>query len=567
MDNRFEELTARYIDQFPALSPVSATGLGDHRFDGELDHVDAAARERDVRFDRSFLAELAELDPKKLSRANQIDYAMLDHHLRAGLWYTEELQQWATNPLSYTGLSGGAIYGLMSREFAPLPARLSRVADRLEQFPRLFEQIRSSLEPARVPKVHAETAVKQNRGVLSIIDNMVQPHLDQLAPAERKRLESAIAVARRAVDSHQEWLESELLPAAAGEFRLGAELFDRKLAFTLQTSFTRQEIREHAERHLRDVRNQMYEIAKGVYLGRNPYTDFPAEPSAAYKQSIIRAGLELAYAELPDPERIVEAARHSLDLTTAFVREKDLISLPPDPLEIIVMPEFQRGVSLAYCDSPGPLDVGLKTFYAVAPLPVDWTQEQVQSFLREYNVRSIHDLTVHEAMPGHFVQLAHANRYPSTLRAVLGSGVFIEGWAVYAEGMMVDEGFLDGDPLMQLIVLKWRLRGIANAIIDQSIHAGRMTRDEALKLMIEDTFQEEREAAAKWTRAQLTSAQLSTYFVGYLEQVELRREVEKEWGPDFDLKTYHDKLLSFGSPPVQYVRALILDREIPSQRD
>ncbi|NQV35659.1 MAG: DUF885 domain-containing protein [Phycisphaeraceae bacterium] len=177
-------------------------------------------------------------------------------------------------------------------------------------------------------------------------------------------------------------------------------------------------------------------------------------------------------------------------------------------------------------------------------------------------MRSIHDLTMHEAMPGHFLQLAHANRYPGKLRAVLASGVFIEGWAIYSERMMIDAGYLDNDPLMRLINLKWYLRGIANALMDQAIHAGDMTRDQAMTLMMEDTFQEEREAAAKWVRAQLTSAQLTTYFVGTLEHFDLRRDIEAAWGDDFDLKTYHDKILSFGSPPVQMVRAILLDQAI-----
>jgi hypothetical protein len=376
-----------------------------------------------------------------------------------------------------------------------------------------------------------------------------------------------MAVARTAVEEHQQWLESELLPNAGGDFRLGPQLYDQKLAFTLKTPLTRSQIRERAERELGRVGDLMYRISQQVYKQKYPYTEFPAESSAAYKQAIIRACLELAYLDTPKSDEIVDTAKRSLELATAFVREKDLLTLPPDPVEIIVMPEFKRGVSLAYCDSPGPLDVGLKTFYAVAPLPEDWTDEQVQSFLREYNVRSIHDLTMHEAMPGHFVQLAHSNRYPGKLRAVLSSGVFVEGWAIYCERMMIDEGFLDGDPLMRLINLKWYLRGIGNAIIDQAIHTDGMTREEAMKLMMEDTFQEEREAAAKWVRAQLTSAQLSTYFVGTLEHFDLRRDIQRAWGPEFDLKTYHNRILSYGSPPVQYVRALILNEEIPDKEN
>ncbi len=239
------------------------------------------------------------------------------------------------------------------------------------------------------------------------------------------------------------------------------------------------------------------------------------------------------------------------------------MTLPESPVEIIIMPEFQRGVSVAYCDSPGPLESGEKTFYAVAPLPVDWTAEQARSFLREYNLRSIHNLTVHEAMPGHYVQLAHSNEYPGKLRAVCGSGTFIEGWACYTEQMVSEEGFLGGDPLMRLVTLKWYLRTVSNAILDQAIHVDGIRRAEAMRLMMEDTFQEEREAAGKWVRAQLTSAQLSTYFVGYQEHREMRRAAEAKWKGDFRLKRYHDAVLSFGSPPVQYVRALLLEEPIP----
>src|SRR5262245_27615564 len=310
----------------------------------------------------------------------------------------------------------------------------------------------------------------------------------------------------------------------------------------------------------------MYRTAREVYKKKHPYTQFPDVPSAEYRQAIIRAALELAARDAPAPDSVVETAKSSLETATEVVRKKALMTLPDDPLDIIIMPEFQRGVSTAYCDSPGPLDVGQKTFDAVAPLPSDWNSQQIESFLPEYNIRSIHELTIHEAMPGHFVQLAFANRYPSTLRAVLSSGVFIEGWACYAERMMTDEGYFDGDPLMKMVNFKWYLRTIANALIDQAIHVDGMTRDEAMRLMIEDTFQEEREAAGKWIRAQLTSTQLSTYFVGMQEHRGLRREIEKAWGKDFTLKRYHDKVVSFGSPPVQFVRALLLECEIPRGR-
>ena len=563
-DKQFEDLAKRYLDEFPTLGPVGATSLGDHRFDHLVNQVSSEARAERVAFNKKYIEALEIIPKGKLSRAYQVDAALLDNRLRSGIWRIEELQEWSWNPLRYTALAGGAIYSLMAREFAPVEERLMNVADRLEQFPRMYAQIRETIIPERVPKIHAETAVKQNKGVLSILDNLVVPQKNKLKKRYRKQLNKAMETARNENAKHQKWLEEEVLPKANGNFRIGPKLYDRKLAFTLQTPLTRYQILEKAESELVKTRSHMYDIAKSVYKGMHPYTEFPEVPTEAYQQAVIRAALEEAYREIPDKEGIIDFARSSIRIAEDFVKEAEILTLPSDPVEIIIMPEFRRGVTLAYCDSPGPLETGLKTFYAVSPLPEEWTEKQVHSYLREYNQRSVHNLTIHEAMPGHFVQLAHSNRYPSTLRAVLSSGVFIEGWAVYVERVFLEEGFLDHDPLMQLIILKWYLRAIANAMIDQKIHAGGMSYDEAMELMIEDTFQEEREAAAKWIRAQLTSAQLSTYFVGFLEHYSLREEVQKRRGAKFVLKDYHDEELSFGSPPVQFVRALMLEEVIPA---
>jgi uncharacterized protein (DUF885 family) len=288
----------------------------------------------------------------------------------------------------------------------------------------------------------------------------------------------------------------------------------------------------------------------------------PEKPSPEQQQAVIKAALELAYADRPTRDKVVETAKSTWAAATDFVRKKDLITLPDAPVQVILMPEFQRGVTVAYCDSPGPLDKSLDTFYAVSPIPGDWSNEQTTSFLREYNTRSIDELSIHEAMPGHYVQIWHSNKYPSVLRAVLGSGSFIEGWAVYAERVMVEAGYRDNDPLYHLIQLKWYLRATSNAILDQALHVDGMSREDAMKLMTHDTFQEEREAAGKWVRAQLSSTQLPTYFVGVQEHLDLRRAVEQREGAKFNLKHYHDTVLSFGSPSVRYVRSLMLDEPI-----
>ena len=562
-NDEFRALAKEYVDRMPALSPISATQIGDHRFDGEMDEISAASLQLQLNFHKEFLTRLDRLDRNALSRDFQVDAALLRHASEHGIWRIETFQDWAWNPLIYTAKAGGAIYGLVAREFAPLNVRLQRATERLEKFPLFLEQVRAVLQPRRVPRVHAETAVKQNRGALSILKEMVKPAAGILPEAEQNRLRQAMTTAQAAIQSHGEWLEKVLLPQAEGNFRIGQKLFDQKLAFALHTPLRREQVKARAEREFQAVRQEMYEVSCRIYLEQFPLTKFPENPSQAYRQAIIRAALEKTYVDRPGRNEIPQVARAQVKEATNFVIQHKIVTVPNDPLEIILMPEFQRGVSVAYCDAPGPLDKGLKTFYAVSPIPEDWTEKQVDSFLREYNTWSMHDLTMHEAVPGHFLQLAHSNRHPSTLRALLSSGTFIEGWAVYSERVMVDAGYLDGDDRMRLINLKWYLRGITNAMIDQAIHVNNMPREEAMRLMVEGGFQEEREAAGKWTRAQLTSAQLSTYFVGTQEHWDLRRTVEKEWGNTFTLKRYHDQILSYGSPPVQFVRALTLNLPIP----
>jgi len=566
-DEAFENLGAEYISDLPNLSPVTATLIGDHSADDELDRVDAESREERRILLNEYLHALSRIDRDQLSRANQVDAELLSHEVESSLWALEQLQEWAWDPLYYVNISGSAVYGLLARDFAPVEARLVSVASRLEQLPRFLEQARSSLQPERVPRIHAETAVQQNPGLLSIIETMVVPRMDVLDDEQRTRLAAAIETAKDTVADHQTWLEEELLPRASGNFRIGADKYDTKLAFALNSPLGRKEITARAWSEYESVRNEMYEVARTVYSGKHPYTDYPDDPDEAYKQAIIRAALEEAYAKLPPRDGIVEVAKQYLQQAIDFVVEHNIVTMPEEPVEIIIMPEFQRGVTVAYLDPPGPLDREQPAFYAIAPLPDDWSEEQIESFLREYNMFSMQDLTIHEGVPGHSLQLALSNRYPSTLRAVLWSGPFVEGWGVYAEQMMIEQGYLDHDPLMKLINLKWYLRAITNAIMDSAIHVDRMSEEAAMQLMVEGGFQEEREAAGKWVRAQLTSAQLSTYFVGYQEHLEMRAAMEAAWGDEFTLRRYHDQALSYGSPPVRFVRALMLGDRIPRRRE
>ena len=560
-DQQFEALAQRYLREFPEQSPANATGLGDHRFDNRLDDVSAAGWQNRAVFAETYLSALSPIDTAKLSRANQVDARLLRNDLERDRWRLRTLEEWRWNPLTYTRIAGDALYNLLARDFAPLPERLKNVQARLDELPRFLAQAREVLDPARVPKVHAETAAKQNQGLLSILDEITK-QATALPADEQDKLKASAAKARSAINQHQIWLEKKLAPDAKGDFRLGAERYDQKLAFALFSPLSRQEIRVQAEAELANTHRAMYEIAKQVLKGKRAAPKLPDNPDPDTQRRAIRAALELAAAVHPKRDAVLDAARAALVKTTSFVREKNVVTVPDEPVEIVTMPEFQQGVALAYCDSPGPLDKGQKTFFAVSPIPAGWTKAQADSYLREYNDRSIQNLTIHEAMPGHYLQLAHSNRYPSTLRAVLASGPFIEGWAVYTEKVMADLGYLDGDPLMKLVQLKWYVRSIANALLDQAVHVDGMSQKAAMKFLTEDAFQEEREAAGKWTRAQLTSAQLPVYFVGAREHMALRAEAEQRLGASFDMRKYHDQVLSYGSPPVRFVRELMFDLPI-----
>ena len=558
----FAALSRQAVDDWMRLSPVAATQAGDHRFDAELDDLSAAGRQRRVDTSKALLAKLDAIDADKLSRENQVDAALLRNQLQSDIWSNDVLQDWAWDPQLYGGLAGGAIYGLMARDFAPLPERIAAATARMEKLPALFAQARANLDPARVPKIHAQTVARQNAGILSIVDTFITPHLDALPAADAARTRAAIATLKQAVDAQQAWLDKTLVPNAKGDFRIGADKYDQKLKFALSSSLSRAEIKQRAEAEMQRVRAQMYGIARTVLAGKAGAPALPEQPTDAQQQAAIEAALELAYADHPARDKVVDDAKAALQSATDFVREKNLVTLPDAPVDVILMPEFQRGVAVAYCDSPGPLDKGQKTFYAISPIPDDWSRAQADSFLREYNSRMIQLLSIHEGIPGHYLEGWHSAKYPSMLRGVLRSGVFAEGWAVYTERMMQEQGYLGGDPLFHLVQLKFYLRTIANALLDQGVHVDGWSREQAMHLMTHDAFQQESEAAGKWVRAQLTSAQLPTYFVGVQEHLDLREAMRRKLGGRFDLKAYHDQVLSYGAPPVRYVRELMLDEPI-----
>ncbi|MFQ5798132.1 MAG: DUF885 domain-containing protein, partial [Bacteroidota bacterium] len=418
--------------------------------------------------------------------------------------------------------------------------------------PSVIEHAKANLK--NPPKIHTETAILQNKGNISMVRDELDTFLDQV-PELKEEFIPVQARAVAALEEYGTWLEKELLPKSKGKFRIGDDKFRKKLRYTLESDLSKEEILKRAESGLIETQKEMYETALPLYKKYFPKIIDPKKLED--KKAVIKAVLDKLAATHPTNETIVDLAKENLESCTDFVRSNNLVSVPEEPIKIIVMPEFRRGVAVAYCDSPGPLEEKGETFYAISPTPKDWTKRRMISFFREYNNYMLEDLTVHEAMPGHYLQLAHANKFkaPTMVRAVFSSGSFVEGWATYAEQLMVENGY--GGPEVKMQQLKMRLRLIINAIIDQKIHTAGMTEKEAKNLMMNEGFQEEGEAAGKWRRACLTSTQLSTYYVGNTEVNDLRKAYEAKMGSAIDRKAMHDQILSFGSPAPKYVTELM----------
>jgi uncharacterized protein (DUF885 family) len=563
-DGAFIALGQAYLDGTARINPVAATALGDHRFDHLLPDMSAQGRTTQLGFLKAIRTKLARINRARLARDHQVDAALLANELNRTIWTLEVERGWAWDPQLYQSIAGGALYSLAARDFAPWSQRLKAATSRMERLPGLLAQMRASLIPAKVPPIYATTVASQNMGTLELAESVLGPNINALSDPDKSRFNKALEGLKLALTTHQKWLDTVLVPQAKGEFRVEPALYDRKLAFAMVGAVTRPELKARATSALAATREEMYSLSRQILAGRPGAPPTPEQPDPAGQQAAIAAALELSYARAPARDKVMDEARATMAQATDFVRRKDLVTLPDSPVKVVEVPKFMQGVAVAYCDSPGPLDRHLETFYMVSPIPADWTDEQTTSYLREYNHYMIHDLSIHEAMPGHYLQIAHANKHPSTLRAVLASGPFIEGWAVYAEALMSDAGYLADDPLFRLTVLKMRLRTITNTLLDIGIHTEGLTREQAMTMMMEGAFQQEREASGKWVRAQLGSTQLLSYFTGYSEHLALRSEAERRQGSAFSLKAYHDALLSHGSPPVHFARALLLGEAIPS---
>jgi uncharacterized protein (DUF885 family) len=551
-DDEFEKIARDYVEGYLAEHPERATELGDHRFDDQLSDYSAATRARELARAKQFREELKKFDDyTQLTGPNRVDVRILRENVDNEIFQLEEMKEPDWDPLVYTQSLADSLYLIVARDFDTPENRIPNLRKRMEAIPHVIAEAEKNLQ--HPPRIHTETAIEQTEGAIKLVREGLSPLLDR-APQMKKDIAPVQEKTAKALEAYKKWLQDDLLKRSDGNFRIGAEKYRKKLHFALASDLSMEEIMKRAQTDLHQTQDALYQTALPLYKKYFPKAD---QAALNDKKKVTTAVLNKLAEQRPDDNTIVGFCQKVVGEATDFVKSHNLVAVPNTPLDVIVMPEFNRGAAVAYCDAAGPLEKHGKTFFAVAPTPGDWSKERKQSFFREYNNYMIRDLTVHEAMPGHYLQLAHANQFhaPTLVRAIFQSGTFIEGWAVYCEQMMAEQGY--GGPEVKMQQLKMRLRVDCNAILDQSIHAGNMTEKEAMALMMNEGYQQEGEAVAKWKRARLTAAQLSTYFVGVSEHLDLRAAAEKKLGKDFDLKKYNDQVISYGSPPVKYVRELM----------
>jgi uncharacterized protein (DUF885 family) len=542
------------VDHWLARDPVTATALGDHRFDHRLPDLTSEGISETLTTLDHALGAIDQVDDLALGTESVVDLEILRARVTGERFLLDTLAQHTWNPL--VANPGTAIHLLLARDFAPLEERLAAVAGRLSAIPEFLETARESL--GEMPRVHVETAIGQLRGTQAMLGGQLDDALVD-APSLRARIDPLRSAAHGALEAHVGWLQDGLdSDLATRDPRLGPETYAAKLWSTLDAEITPDELLRRAEQDLVRAEGDIARAAAD-YLGE------PVPPPDDAAALVRRALAAVAESGPVDDSTVLPLCRAAYDSTRQFVIDRELVTVPDIPVEIVVMPEIHRGVAVAYCDSPGALELApLPTFFAVAPTPQGWDAERVASFYREYNASALQNLAVHEAMPGHVLQLGHSNaaRHPNKVRAAFHSGAFAEGWAVYAESLMADHGYAppgaaDRDALaIRLSQLKMRLRMTINTILDVRVHTRGMSEDEALRLMQVRGHQEEGEAVGKWRRAQLTSCQLSTYYVGFVAVADVVRDVRAAH-PEWNDRQTHDAVLAHGTPPPRHLPALL----------
>jgi uncharacterized protein (DUF885 family) len=553
---KFSTLTEEFVYTSLSFSPVAASAVGLHtykgaNFDQMLDDITPAGIDNQRRFYRQFRDRLTSFKRDSLDPQEQADFEIIQDQISLTLLDLDTIQSLLHNPTVYVELIGNALFNPWVLEYAPKERRMQDIIARLKKLPVFVDQVKVNLVSS--PSIWTQVAQQENAGNIDLLQKTISPAIPS---GLRKEFDTAAGPALKALESLQDYLKNHLSERNDWDWRLGRDKYNQKFRYSLETDLDPSILLERAERELQTVRGKMYELALPLY--KKP----GASGNTEDKDHVISTVLAKIAERHSTPESYFEDARRDLDEARAFVQAKHLLTLPQSSnLQVIETPEFMRGIYAVGGFSPAPaLEPKLGAFYWITPIPKSWPPERVQSKLREYNFYNLKLLTIHEAMPGHYVQFEFANDVqPQTrrvLRSVYGNNPYVEGWAQYATQVMLDSGFLDNSPELRLTFLKQELRVLANAIIDVRLHTLNMTDQAALDLMQKQTFQETEEATAKLQRAKLSSCQLPTYYTGWRAWLQAREQYRKA-SKNFELSEFHDRALKQGAVPMPVLERLL----------
>ena len=494
-----------------------------------------------------------QVDYAALSRDGQIDYDIFKHHLEADIWLADNRHPFEEDPRTYVAYINDGVYLLLTRSTLPKETNIANSLKRMEQIPQVVAAAKQNL--AHPAKEILETAIRQNRGTIDFYEKTIFELAGQTEQADE--LKKSAAKVAATLKEYQAFLEGELMQRADGQWRLGKEKFSKQLDLVLDAGLSADQVYADAQAEFERVRRDMYVVSRQLWSQYYPKEPLPPDDADGRRTTVGRVVYAVSQ-EHGRADEVTGDARSTVDRIKQFIREHDILRLPePDRCQVIEMPAFRRGNAAAYMDSAPPLDPKAESFYAISPPESDWDAQRVETFMQEYNPRMLQILTIHEAYPGHYVQLEYSHRTPSLVRKVLHSGVYVEGWAVYTEQTMLDQGYGGGDLPLRLMQLKFYLRAVANAIIAHRMHCTESSDEEIERFLTGEAFQSEAEARAKITRVKQSSTQLSTYFVGRMAMYRLRQQVQRELGDQFDLGRYHEAVISVGSVPVKFLPELV----------
>lgn len=557
MDARLDGFFRDYLEASFRLQPMSATQLGDHRFDHLLEDLSPEGRKAWADLDRRTLEELPHrINLSQLSLDAKIDFEIFRDSLKRSIWAAENLKPFEQDPRVYNQYISDSTFLLLTQSTLPRETNISNCLARMDRISSVIAAARQNL--AHPPRDILENAIRQNAGAISFYEKT----LFELAGKTRQspQLKTASAKVVAELKDYDAFLNNEILPRATDSWRLGREKFSRKLEMELDAGLSAEEVLQQAEKEFSRVQQEMYVIARQLWSRFYPTAPLPPDDSEGRRYTVQQVVAAVGQ-DHSTPKTLVSDVRSTVSQLKRFIEDKKILTLPePDNCRLIEMPEFQRGNSTAYMNSPPPLDPKARGFFAVSPPPRHWDEARVTSYLEEYNRSMLQILTIHEAYPGHYVQFEYANRHPSLIRRVLPSGAYVEGWAVYTEQTLLDQGYGKGDLPLRLIQLKFYLRAVANAILDHKMHCSQMPDQEALDFLMRDAYQSEGEARLKVLRAKQSSVQLSTYFVGRMGHYRLRQQIQREHSSNFDLARYHEAVLAEGAVPMKFLHGLVQQR-------